>query len=165
MLVCTLNSAVASGDGTKLRLLGWFVSVPVFGTPSSRNSLVKPRPPLIWKLSMPPLSNGRFERLAVAGVYCTPGDSWASMNGLRPSSGRSATCSRPMTWPRLALPVSRIGASERTVTSSVTAPSCIDRSRRRRSPTRTSMPSRLVVVNPFSVTVSVYRPIGTNGST
>ena len=73
MLVCTLNSAVASGDGTKLRLLGWFVSVPVFGTPSSRNSLVNPRPPLIWKLSMPPLSNGRFERLAVAGVYCTPG--------------------------------------------------------------------------------------------
>ena len=29
MLVCTRNSAVASGDGTKLRLFGWLVSVPV----------------------------------------------------------------------------------------------------------------------------------------
>ena len=112
MLVCTLNSAVASGDGTKLRLLGCVVSVPVFGTPSSRNSLVKPRPPLIWKLSMPPLSNGRFERLASAGVYCTPGDSCASEKGLRPSSGRSATCSRLITWPRLALLVSSSGTSE-----------------------------------------------------
>ena len=27
---------------------------------------------------MPPLSNGRLERLAEAGVYCTPGESCAS---------------------------------------------------------------------------------------
>ena len=32
--------------------------------------------------------------------------------GLRPSSGRSATCSRLITWPRLALAVSRSGASD-----------------------------------------------------
>ena len=60
---------VASGEGTKLRLFGWLVSVPVFGTPSSRKSFVTVRPPLIDMASVPPLSKGRFERLASAGAY------------------------------------------------------------------------------------------------
>jgi hypothetical protein len=83
---------------------------------------------------------------------------------LRPFSGSSTTCCSSMVMPSVACEVSTSGASPVTVTASSTAPTAIAMSTRAVSLTRTVMPSRVVVLNPESVALTLYCPGASSGT-
>lgn len=63
VLVCTLNSEVASALTATVKLAGPVFSTLALGIPSSRKLLVSPWLPFILKFSMRSLSQGRSETL------------------------------------------------------------------------------------------------------
>ena len=114
-----------------------------------------PNPPGVASPPAPP---------SPVGGATTPGMSVPSWVKLRPFSGSSTTFCSSMTMPSVACEVSTSGASPVTVTASSTAPTAIVTSTRAVSLTRTVMPSRVVVLNPGSVALTLYRPGASSGT-
>ena len=94
----------------------------------------------------------------------TPAARPISANGSPWGVGNSATRRVSTTWPSDALAVSSSGVAADTVISSTVPPTLIVSSSARRSPTRSSMPSRTSFLKPESVTVIEYMPEIRNGA-
>src|SRR5689334_18089272 len=134
LLVTTLNSPTASGDGC----ITWFekpwfdVPYALLSTPSIRKLLNVERRPLT--LNDP--SRG-VKPPVLSADNRTPGDSSASAEYSRPLSGNALVCSPVITWLRSLESVCSSTALALTSTFSVNWPTAIFRSMRWRAPTVT----------------------------
>ncbi len=125
----------------------------LFATPSSWKSLWRFSPPLIEKLTLSPLSNGRLN--CGLPLKVTPVASVARLIGLRPTSGSSRMRSFSITCPREAVSASSSGESALTVTVSPTSPTSRLTSKVALSAVCSSTMSLCARLNPWASTVTV----------
>ena len=151
LLVTTLNSATASGDGCTVWFENPWLLVPyaLLSRPSSRKLLNVLRMPFTLNepsRGVPPVLNADTR---------TPGLSSASDEYSRPFSGSSTACLPVMSWPRWLESVSRSIEVPTTWTVSVSWPGASCRSTRWRAPTVTWMLSATAVEKPWSSAVTL----------